>query len=186
MSAALVGFLGAAIIINPFSLWGEPIPTKGLIVTLIFVFGTACVDLVLRWIGNKQKEPALTTAFYFLVLSAVFTLPWGLFMNTTPIPELFTNEMALWLLFALGVTGAVGMVLKSESFKLAPVSVISPISYSILLWSVFYDWLIWQHLPSLNVYIGAGVIIAANAYVIAREKQLKKASLSPEEEPVVS
>lgn len=181
MAAAFVGFFGAAIIINPLALWGEPLPLKGLLVTLTFVFGTACVDLILRWIGNKQKEPGLTTAFYFLILSALFTLPWGLWTPTTPLPDLLTNPYSLWLLLGMGLMGALGMVLKSESFKLAPVSVISPVAYSILLWSVFYDWLLWQHLPSANVFFGASIIIAANAYVVLREKQLKKI---PKEAPI--
>lgn len=174
MAAAFAGFFGAAVIINPFSLWGESLPLKGLLVTLAFVLGTASVDLILRWIGNKQKEPSLTTAFYFLAISALLTLPWGLFMHTTPVPDLFTNPYSLWLLLGMGSFGALSMVLKSESFKLAPVSIISPVAYSILLWSVFYDWLLWQHLPSLNVLLGAGVIIAANMYVLLREKHLKK------------
>jgi len=150
------------------------------------VFGTACVDLILRWIGNKQKEASLTTAFYFLSLSALFTLPWGLGMPTTPLVDLFTNAYSFWLLLVMGLLGALGMVLKSESFKLAPVSVISPVAYSILLWSVFYDWLFWQHVPSANVYVGAGVIISANMFVVWREKQLKKTNPPTVEEPIVA
>lgn len=186
MAAAMVGFLGAAIIINPFALWGEPIPTKGLIVTLVFTVGTAFVDLTLRWIGNKQKEPGLTTAFYFLVLSALFTLPFAVFMPSMPAAEIILNPETSWFLLGLGAMGALGMVFKSESFKLAPVSVISPISYSILIWSVFYDWMIWKHLPSLNVYIGAAVIIAANIFVVWREKQLHKQVHSASESPSVA
>ena len=185
MLAALVGFVGAAIIINPLALWGEPIPTKGLIVTLCFVFGTALVDLTLRWIGNKQKEPGLTTAFYFLTLSALFTLPFAVFFPSIPAVAFVTSPETMWLLIGLGAMGALGMVFKSESFKLASVSVISPISYSILMWSVFYDWLIWHHLPSLNVYIGAAIIIAANVFVVYREKQLKKDIHTASESPSV-
>ena len=186
MAAAMVGFVGAAIIINPLALWGEPIPTKGLIVTLVFTVGTALVDLTLRWIGNKQKEPGLTTAFYFLVLSMLFTAPFAVVTPSVEPVAFLTNPSTMWLLLGLGIMGALGMVFKSESFKLAPVSVVSPISYSILLWSVFYDWLVWNHLPSLNVYVGAAVIIAANMFVIMREKQLQKDVHSASEAPSVA
>lgn len=184
--AAMVGFLGAAVIMNPLALWGEPLPMKGFIVTLTFVIGTACVDLTLRWIGNKQKEPGMTTAFYFLVISAFLTAPFALFSPSVPATELLTTAPSMYFLLGMGAMGALGMVFKSESFKLAPVAVISPISYSIIIWSTFYDWLVWHHLPGLNVYLGAGVIMAANLYVVWREKQLKQTIHSASEEPSVA
>jgi drug/metabolite transporter (DMT)-like permease len=45
-----------------------------------------------------------------------------------------------------------------------------PLFYTNLIWATAYGWFIWNDWPTLNVFIGGGVIIGSNIVIIWREK----------------
>jgi len=66
----------------------------------------------------------------------------------------------------------VGSRLLTEAFRAAPASVIAPFEYTALVWGATIDWLFWDTLPDLRVYVGGGIVIASGLYLIWRESQL--------------
>lgn len=126
-SAAIIGFCGVLIIIQPDSISNF---AGGLVGLTAAVFH-ALVMIILRWLG-KTEDPYVTI-FYFSVISTAMMIP------VLPIyftmPTMFTG-------FLLGMTGVLAFCLQvclTKSYIYADASVIAPITYLNLLWSVILD-----------------------------------------------
>lgn len=166
--AALIGFSGVLVIAQP---WNElSMDTLGITVGLCFAALNASVILSLRWLGDT--EASTTTVFYFLFFGLIGT---GLFMPfiATPLPQ-----SQWWLLGVLGFVGLVSLILKTESYRWGAAALVAPLSYSLLLWAIFFDWLIFDVVASKNILIGAGIIIASNAFILWREHHFNKKKLA--------
>ncbi len=74
-----------------------------------------------------------------------------------------------WLLSALAISGFIGQLAITEAFKAAPAATIVPFEYSALVWGLGLDLLIWQTVPGLRVFIGAGIIVASGIYLAKHE-----------------
>lgn len=165
ISAIILGFIGIIVLANPFD--GQiDLPLLGLAAGLFWGFISGSVDTILRWIGSTEK--ATTTTFYFMLIgSALCGLHW-------PFAELQPNSFswpAFWIIFGLGSTGVLSLLAKSQSFRLGEASVVAPIMYTMIIWSVLFDYLLWDKVPGWNVIAGAGIIICANLIILYREHQ---------------
>ena len=49
---------------------------------------------------------------------------------------------------------------------------VTPFSYSSLIWATLFGFAIWQELPDRYTIIGAGLIVTAGLYIFLRERQL--------------
>ena len=125
----------------------------------------ALVAICLRWLGNTEES--FTTTFYFLLFGLLLTSLFMPFVGTLP------EVNILHLIFAMGVVGVSSLLLKTQSFRLAPAALISPISYTILIWAMIFDWLIWDTIPTKNLILGAAIIICSNILILWREKSKK-------------
>jgi drug/metabolite transporter (DMT)-like permease len=61
-----------------------------------------------------------------------------------------------------------------QAFRNAPASVVSPFSYSSLIWATLIGYLIWGDFPGNNVWLGAALIIISGLYIFWRESILRK------------
>lgn len=160
--AVLAGFVGVALMVG----LNTDLSMVGLITGLAAGLANAFVQLSLRWLGTT--EDATTTTFYFLFYGLIGT---GLAMPfiASPMPS-----EAHMLIPAIGVIGLISLLFKTQSYRLAPVSVISPVTYTILIWASLYDFLIWGRIVDVPTIIGGLIIITSNIYIVYRERQLKK------------
>ena len=71
-----------------------------------------------------------------------------------------------------GICGGLAHILLTESYRLAPASLIAPFDYTSMLWTLILGFFILGEVPSVLVFIGAGIIAAAGLFVIWRERQL--------------
>lgn len=164
LSAALFGFLGVLIMVNPF---GENlhVPLLGLITGLGWGFFAGAVDTCLRWIGSTEKST--TTVFYFTLFGAIMTglhLPFATFQ-----PDSFSWE-SIAIMLALGLAGLGTLLTKTQSYRLAPASLIAPVMYTMIIWAVLFDYFIWDRTPSWNTLAGGAIIIGSNLFIMYREK----------------
>lgn len=164
LGAVLVGFMGVVIMANPFGNDGMSVPFLGLIVGLGWGFSSGMVDIWLRKMG--RTENANTTTFYFALFGTLATglhWPWAELQ-----PDSFSMP-ALLLILGLGVTGLIALLAKTHSYRLGEAAVIAPVMYTMILWSMVFDYLFWARVPGWNVVIGAAVIIACNVFILYRE-----------------
>lgn len=162
IGAVIAGFTGVLIATGP---------TGDLTLTQISVgigsaFFAAGVDICLRWLG--KTESSSTTVFYFLTFGLIITSLYIPFSNITiTMPPLIMIAFIL----SLGLAGLGSLLAKTQSFRLAEASLITPITYTMIIWAGLFDYFIWHKTPSLSLIIGAAIIIASNLIILRREHQ---------------
>lgn len=162
-SAAIIGFIGVLLIVQP----GAISNFTGGLVGLSAAFFHASIMIILRWLG-KSEEP-LVTVFYFSLISSVATIiVMPFFFN---MPSFYT----LFLLVMIGVTAFFLQICLTKSYTYADASVIAPITYLNMLWALLLDFFIWGYIPGIMVIAGSSIVIASNFVIIYREARLKKA-----------
>ena len=70
----------------------------------------------------------------------------------------------------LGVFGGCGQFLLLEAARRAPAAVMATVEYSALLWAFLLGFLIWHDIPSVAVWVGAGLILAAEVFLVFGER----------------
>jgi len=104
------------------------------------------------------------------------TLGIGTIIAALPLPWLFV--MPTWeevpYLLGVGISGMLAQFLLSVAFGNAPAAVVTVFNYSGLIWATFFGWVIWQDWPADAIWIGGGIVIASNIFMIWRESRVRK------------
>lgn len=165
--AVIVGFAGVLIVLNPTTLLMQGFEGDHGLGTLIALGGammTALITIQVRDLG--RTESAMTIVFWFSLISMI---PLGI-----ALPFVFTPHSAgEWgMLIGLGLLGAVVQLSLTGALRLAPVSVVTPMDYSSLLWSIACGWWFFGTLPADTTWIGAPLIVASGLFIAWREHRL--------------
>lgn len=113
---------------------------------------------------NKHNSPK-NIVFYFHLIGTLL-LPM-FFIHQWKMPDL--QEFGLLLL--IGGFGLVFQLLLTRAFKHAPANVITPFAFTGVIFSSIFDWLIWEHAPSLYFWIGATVIVMSVSMLAKMRKK---------------
>lgn len=176
IGAIIIGFIGVAITALPNILDSAHVfPVLGLAAGIGWGFCSGSVDTILRWMG--KTEDAYTTTFYFMLFG---TIACGFYwpFSATPIDSIEQNSIitVLGIIALLGFTGTTALLAKSQSYRLGEASLIAPIMYTMIIWSVMFDYIFWGRTPTWNVILGAAIIVAANLFIMYRE-HIKKSKI---------
>jgi len=164
-AAMIIGFIGVLIVVKP---GGTEIPLKGTLVAIMGVVITAYTFILVKMLSTTESS---TTVVFWYTLLAIPFLGIVMFFIATPHPPI------IWaMLVVIGLLGAIGQVALSESIKYAPMSLVSPMDYSNLLWSTLYGYWIWKYWPGASMWIGAPIIIGAGIYIALRRETAQKSS----------
>jgi len=159
LSAVAVGFMGVLLIARP----ENDISLFQIAVGLTAGFLNGMVAICLRWLGNT--ESTATTNFYFLFYGLIGTSLAMPFIGDMP-----TQQTTPWIL-GLGIVGLLSLLLKTQGYRLGPAALISPISYTLMVWAILFDYFIWDTAPAIPVMIGALIIISSNIFILWRENR---------------
>jgi drug/metabolite transporter (DMT)-like permease len=160
-SAVAAGFIGMLIVVQPQT---GHIPLLGAATGITSALLTAFVTILLRQLG--RTEPALTTVFYFMTLSAI---PLSLFA------PVFVQAHDLWIwgvIVAMGVIGGLGQIALTLSLQYAPVSAVAPVDYASLIWSTLFGIWLFAEVPTPWTWVGAPIIVLSGLYIVWREHRL--------------
>lgn len=156
-AAIIIGFCGVIMIASPH---GE-FKGIGVAVALGAALGHASSQIILR---QLKLERPLTVSFYFMLGGIVIP---AFFIDWSAQPDIISRE---WVyLLCLGLFGGLGQFLLTLAFRLAPATVVSPINYTTIVWATGFDIIIFHHSPDYSVYLGGGIVIAANLFILYRE-----------------
>ena len=137
-SAVIVGFIGVIFISRP----GFEAINYYYIFPIIFCLGFAAVCILIRKL-TLYGENVWLIAFYFTLasgLGGLATFPFGGWLMPT------TNVFILLIL--IGIFGSIANLLLTQSYKLAEVSLTTPLKYLALLYAIGFGFFLFNELPS--------------------------------------
>ncbi|NGX59559.1 MAG: Riboflavin transporter [Chlamydiae bacterium] len=152
--AVIFGFIGIALILQPdsriFNLGSAYALASGLCLAVTFI--------TMRMASKKENLSSFL--LYFFAIGMVATLPFAIF------DWKIENGWILLALFGIGLMSFMGQVLFYYALKFGKAHHIAPFTYSAVVFSGIYEWLIWDKAPSLIAYIGMVLIIASGIWIV--------------------
>ena len=169
-TSTCVGFLGVMVILQPGGeLWrweaGMLLAGAGLL---------ALTRIWTRVLARTDTPQAIAFALLAAHVPMGFLLL-PVFPPTGPLIPAW--DVALCLGF-LGLANGCAHFLFARAFAIAPVSVLAPYEYTILLWGGIFGFLIWAEVPAWNTLGGAAIVIAAGLYNLHREHVRRREELA--------
>lgn len=174
MTAVLIGFIGALIVIRPGFGWaGWP--------ALMPLLAAACFAVYLVLTRTMaQTTDAVQMQFWagvFGCLTMAVVLALG---GVAEIPALTAVRPDLFewgMLFALGLIATIGHMLVVHAFRRAPAGVLAPFQYLEIISATVLGYLIFNDFPDAVTWVGVAIIVGAGMYVFHRERRLARNSV---------
>ncbi|MDC1121348.1 DMT family transporter [Alphaproteobacteria bacterium] len=159
VSAILVGFLGALLIIQP----GAASFDITAILVLIAAIGMALRDIATKLVRDNLSTLLLSfySCFLFIISGSVLLIIDG--EASVPVVG---NSVTI---AAMIVTGSLGFFFMTEAVRLGEMSVVSPFRYTRLLFSVAAGVLILGEQVNASMIIGSALTILSGLYIWRRE-----------------
>ena len=161
-TGVLIGFVGAVIIVRPGVIEVE----MSILILIVATLTHAFYQLFTRQV--RVYDDPVTSLLYTglvgtVVMSIVVPFQWQVPM------------LEHWPLFVLmGLMGSVGHYCLIRSLRAAPASVVSPFSYTTMIWATGFSYFLFDELPDSWVYAGGSLIVASGLYILHRERQVKQ------------
>lgn len=156
-SAVLVGFVGVVIALQP----GADGISYGAGLALAAAAAYALLQLWLRPLAGRETSHNII--FYTTFFSGLLAMPWAL-------AEWHWPDTTGWLLFlAQGGTSTIAQMFIIRAFRQGEASLLAPIEYTALIWVGLFGYIFWDEIPTIQVVIGAAIIIASAIYIAQRE-----------------
>ncbi len=156
-AAVVIGFLGVLIMLRPGSDIFRVSAVYGLGAALFMALAFIAVYRL------KRTESSLSIIFHFALISTLLSAAGLPFSWATP------SGADLLLLVLLGLCGALGQFLLTQSFQYAPAAVIGSFNYMSIVWAVIFGYALWGEVPDLAVLTGGAVVIASGLFILWRE-----------------
>ena len=167
-----LGFIGVIIISKP----GFDNLNFYYIYPIIFCIGFAGVSILIRKL-TLAGESIWLIAFYFSLVSGLgglLTIPLGLWK--------MPNTYDFILLILIGLLGGIANLLLTQSYKLAEVTLTTPLKYLSLVIAIIFGFYFFEEIPSIHTLAGATLIVVSSAIIFIRENQLKKPIILPRQQ----
>jgi len=167
-----LGFIGVVIISKP----GFDNLNFYYIYPIIFCIGFAGVSILIRKL-TLAGEPVWLIAFYFSLVSGLgglLTIPLGLWK--------MPNTYDFMQLILIGLLGGIANLLLTQSYKLAEVTLTTPLKYLSLVIAIIFGFYFFEEIPSIHTLSGAAFIVVSSAIIFIRENQLKKPITLPRQQ----
>ena len=156
-SATFVGFIGVIIMIDP-SFTGLGI---GHLMAGLAACAGALSFVILKKIGASEKSAAILFSVLFWIMAV--SLPPAVANWVWP------NLSELGVLAVAGLLFGAGQASLVFATRQAPAVVVAPFQYSQMIWAVIFGALVFGDVPSLNLYYGLAIVIAAGLFTVYRE-----------------
>ncbi|MEM1400345.1 MAG: DMT family transporter [Pseudomonadota bacterium] len=150
LAAVALGLVGVTIIINPF---GAELNWYA-VMMLYPASGLAFYLVLTRMLADKVSPLAMQSSMG--MVGTIALAPFALFAWNTP------SSSTEWvLLFSIGAFAWAGHEVLTRAHAMREASALAPFSYSLVLYLIFFGWLIFDSIPTLNTIIGALCVVTA-------------------------
>jgi len=96
-------------------------------------------------------------------------------ITDAPAPDNFTD--VIWLVGAT-LAAAVAYYTITAAMRIGEISAVTPFRYTRLIFAAFFAMVILGERPDVFTFIGAAIIIGSGLFVLLRERQLARRTLS--------
>ncbi|MFL1781149.1 DMT family transporter [Candidatus Hepatincolaceae symbiont of Richtersius coronifer] len=158
--AIALGFIGIALITNPFNITKYNLSVVGILLAFVVTTCDICIGVTTR--KFLQKENAFTVRAYLFVISAIF----GAFLLKFNNQSFHIGSVAnfnIVLLSAICIVIAALTFLKA--YQLAPISLVSTTYYSFIIWGVIFGYFVFKDVPNPLAILGCLLILLSNIYL---------------------
>ncbi len=159
-TAAIIGFLGALIILKPGAQTLQP-PAFIALGAAVLIAGAMLSIKAL----SRTEHPNAIIIIMGLMMTPASLIP-ALFVWTTPSAATFG-----WLI-VLSAAATFGQLCLTRAFAAADASAVVPFDFSRLVFVSILGFAIFGERPDPSTWIGAAVIVGASVYIARREAQL--------------
>ncbi|MGI3169626.1 DMT family transporter [Pseudooceanicola sp. C21-150M6] len=169
IGAVALGLVGVLIILAPrvTSLGGDTIKTMEAVGAIIVLLGAVCGALAQIYIRKMvASEQVSAIVFWFTCTSAVMSL------LTLPFGWVMPDAGAFVMLVVLGVVGGIGQICLTTAYRYADASLVAPFDYTSMLFAILIGYVFFSEVPTIQMLLGATLIIAAGIIIILRERHL--------------
>jgi drug/metabolite transporter (DMT)-like permease len=178
-SAVIVGLAGILVMLAPYfdpALHAEAAAsTVGLAFAISGAVSSAANVIQTRRLTQTETTSSIVLYFSLIcALAGLATWPFGWLMPTWP---------EFGALLTIGLCGGLAHLLLTESYRLAPASLLAPFDYTSMIWVFLLGYFFFNELPTVFVLAGAGIIAGAGLFVLWRERQLGLQRLRADESP---
>jgi drug/metabolite transporter (DMT)-like permease len=160
-TAIIVGFIGVLIALAP-SAASFALPA------LLAVAGSVCFALFVLTTRALGAAPGGVLVLW----QTVGALLVGLVVS----PFAWRPPSAVdWLLLALlGIVSMGAHLCVTRSLSLAPAATVLPYQYTLLVWAVLFGYAVFGDVPTAEMLVGGGLIVAAGLFIFAREQTIAR------------
>lgn len=161
LMAIIIGFFGVILVLNP-----KDFSQIGGLFAFICAVAMALSQITARLLSSTEKTETTTTwsqlTLFFITLAIM--------------PYFWTNISTSDIIFfaMLGLFSFLSSFYLTHSVTKAPVAIVAPFDYICILWAVFFDILLWDTQPSINVLFGALLICGSGLFILYRELYLER------------
>lgn len=156
--ALAIGFLGMLFVVQPT---GE-VDWVGVGAAILGSILFATLAIWSRYLSVTESTELMV--FYgasgFLIVTGV-TMP---FVWQSP------SGWELGLMIALSLISLSAQFSTTHSFRFAPVYVVAPVEYVVIIWAVFFGWVLFGQLPTFVMLLGAAIVIGGGLYIVQLER----------------
>ncbi|MEL6962998.1 MAG: DMT family transporter [Pseudomonadota bacterium] len=180
LSAIIVGFVGALLVIQPsFQVVGAP---------AFLPLGAACCFAIYLALTRRVAvaEDVLTMQLWagiFGLLTLGVALGVGEFLSISVLDPSWPTPQEWILLAALGAIATSGHLLIVAAFRRARPSILAPFQYLEILGATILGLLIFDDFPSPTTWLGIIIIVLSGLYVFHRERRLARGTTPRIDQP---
>ncbi|MEZ5659607.1 MAG: DMT family transporter [Burkholderiaceae bacterium] len=160
--AIATGFVGVLVILRPGASSFHWAMLLSLAVA-IMITGFSLLSRRLAAIDNPATTQLLSGMGAVVLLAPAAWWVWQ------PLPDI-THWLAL---IGASTAAAVGHYMLALSFRYAPASTLAPFQYLQILYMIALGYWMFGDVPSQQMVVGAGIVIASGIYLLARETRVK-------------
>ena len=154
-----IGLVGVLVVLRPT---GEGMLTLSGLAILLAAVCYSVGAITVRILAQRDTTQAMV--FW---LMAIITVGAGAFAAHAWVP---IRPQDWWVIAGIGIVGTLAQVALTEAFRRGEASLIAPLEYTALLWSVLLDLSLWGVLPDRVTWFGAAIIVVSGLYLLRRER----------------
>ncbi len=155
--AVLIGIVGGAIILEP---WSDRFQLAALLPIGAAAFWAAS-SVATKRLTNADGAATITIYLLLLLTPINFVLALG--------PGFSLPQAAVWMVVVAGVLSAGAQLALARAYTLADAAFLQPFDHLKLPFNVALGLAVFGFAPTGSMWIGAGIIIAASAYLLQKE-----------------